>query len=425
MNLVYSMKRKLSYCLLFLFICQSASGQWHQVFSPDIFSLRVVKNRDASLFPLLDLRGSDVVEISFDHVTHIYNRFTYKVIHCDADWEPTESLFEPDYIEGTNDENIIEQYNQSMATTVLYTHYTFSLPNHHIRFKISGNYRVEIYGENSEEEPVAEIRICVADSKFGLQATMRTNTDISNNTVHQQLEYSLLFGKERVVSPQREIKTVVLQNRRRDNCKRNIPASFVTGNGMEWRNQRELIFLGGNEYRKFEILDVHMATLGVEKLNWFAPYYHAELQVTRPGRNYIYQEDQDGRFYIRSSGNGNDDTESDYIVVHYSLSAPKRNDGDYYVEGDATYHQFSPRYRMRYDADSQCYVADILQKQGYYNYQYLFVPKGFPEKGMTESVEGDYYQTENEYAILVYYHPQGSRYDQLAGYRIMRFAPKQ
>ena len=64
-------------------------------------------------------------------------------------------------------------------------------------------------------------------------------------------------------------------------------------------------------------------------------------------------------------------------------------------------------YVMEYDNDSQLYTNSILQKQGYYSYQYLWVT----DDGLTHPLpsEGNFYQTENQYQVLVYYKGIGER----------------
>ena len=59
---------------------------------------------------------------------------------------------------------------------------------------------------------------------------------------------------------------------------------------------------------------------------------------------------------------------------------------------------------------------------GYYSYQYLALPVG-KRSGALSLIEGDYYQTENEYTILVYYKRQGDRYYQLIGMKDFSYRP--
>ena len=74
---------------------------------------------------------------------------------------------------------------------------------------------------------------------------------------------------------------------------------------------------------------------------------------------------------------------------------------------------------MKYDASTGSYVNDMLLKQGAYNYQYLWVPDG-ASIGQTAVIDGDKFQTINQYMVLVYHRPTGGRYDQLVGYGLTR-----
>ena len=52
-------------------------------------------------------------------------------------------------------------------------------------------------------------------------------------------------------------------------------------------------------------------------------------------------------------------------------------------------------------------------KQGYYDYSYLYVDHD--KSSVSGSFDGNYYETENLYTILVYYKPFGGRADALVG----------
>jgi hypothetical protein len=67
---------------------------------------------------------------------------------------------------------------------------------------------------------------------------------------------------------------------------------------------------------------------------------------------------------------------------------------------------------MTYDEREKTYQATLLLKQGAYDYHYLWVPDG-KTGGETRPIEGDWYETRNEYNILLYYRQRGSRYDRL------------
>ena len=73
---------------------------------------------------------------------------------------------------------------------------------------------------------------------------------------------------------------------------------------------------------------------------------------------------------------------------------------------------------MVYREDFGGYVGELYLKQGFYNYEYIFVDdkKEIIDHSMTV---GNYYNTENDYTILVYYRPFTERYDRLIGVKFL------
>ena len=407
--------------LLSLLCCASAiTAQRHEILDRQLHTLQVVVNDDPLLPPIMNLGGGNHLEIGFDEFSHEYHRYIYKVEHCNADWSPSTEIFESDYMNGFNGEPI-EDYEKSFNTTVLYTHYSLRIPNENISLKLSGNYKLTVYNDEGDE-PVPVLTACfsLVEPGVGIGATVSTNTDIDFNKSHQQVDFSVNYGLVKVIDPHRELKTVVMQNRRWDNCVVNPKPNIQAANKIEFTHNRQLIFPAGNEYHKFEILDVHIPTLNVDRMEWFDPYYHATLYPNQTARNYLYDEDQNGAFIIRNSDDEDVATTCDYVFTHFTLKSPQLPGGEVYLNGEWTYNRFIPEYRMTYNRETQAYEATALQKQGYYNYNYLFVPDG-ETQGNSGRTDGNFYETENEYIILVYHRPNGGRYDKLVGYRRMNF----
>ncbi len=407
--------------LLSLLCCVSATtAQRHEILDRQLHTLQVVVNDDPLQPPIMNLGGGNHLEIGFDEFSHEYHRYIYKVEHCNADWSPSTEIFESDYMNGFNGEPI-EDYEKSFNTTVLYTHYSLRIPNENISLKLSGNYKLTVYNDEGDE-PVPVLTACfsLVEPGVGIGATVSTNTDIDFNKFHQQVDFSVNYGLVKVIDPHRELKTVVMQNRRWDNCVVNPKPNIQAANKIEFTHNRQLIFPAGNEYHKFEILDVHVPTLNVDRMEWFDPYYHATLYPNQTARNYLYDEDQNGVFIIRNSDDEDVATTCDYVFTHFTLKSPQLPGGEAYLNGEWTYNRFIPEYRMTYNRETQAYEATALLKQGYYNYNYLFVPDG-DTQGNSGRTDGNFYETENEYIILVYHRPNGGRYDKLVGYRRMNF----
>ena len=399
-----------------------------------IHTLQTTVNDDWLHDDVITLGTDDWVTISFDHFTHDYHRFIYKIVHCNADWTPSD-LFEVDYMDGFNNQPI-EDYENSLNTTMLYTHYRLNLPNDDIQFKVSGNYRVEIFLDENDDEneensefriqnsgltPVATACFRVVEPRMGLNVSVTTNTDIDTNLSHQQVAFTLNYTPGEVMDPATEIKPYVYQNNRTDNMVSLVKPIYVSPGRLEYRHNRALIFPAGNEYRRFEVINMHYATQGVDEISYFAPYYHATLLPDAPRRNYSYDEDHDGRYFIRYNMALDTDTEADYLFVHFTLNMPRRTGGNFYLTGEFTYNDFDPTCQATYNDDAQAYEATLLLKQGAYDFMYLWVPEG-STAGQTGPAEGNFYEAENEYQVYIYHRPFGGRYDRLVAAQQVKFS---
>ena len=404
-------------CTLLLFSLPfCCSAQRHEVFSDRIASLQVVSGQDWMSLPVTTLGGTPI-NISFDDLTHEYHRYTYKLEHCEADWTVSEEIFASDYCEGFTSDNTIDDLVESINTTVLYTHYTMQIPNDRCRLKIGGNYRLTVVDENNDEEPMFTACFMVVEPEMKVSLNMTTITDRDVNGRHQQIGMEVKYGKLSVTRPESQVKTVVIQNGRWDNAVVNAAPQYVMSDGLRWDHCRDLIFDGGNEYRKFEILDVDHTTMGLESITWDGEMYNAMIWTDEPRPSYVYDEDANGAFYIRNSDNIENDYASEYVMTHFRLKSPKLN-GDVYINGAWTNNRFLPQYKMSFDEMEQIYKASILLKQGYYSYQYLLVDSDGKARNVPS--EGNFFQTENQYQALVYYHGIGSRTDRLVGFAQIR-----
>lgn len=390
-------------------------AQYNEIKSENIASLQVVAGNNWLSMPIATLNG-EAINISFDDLTHEYHRYVYRLQHCEADWSVSEGIFESDYCEGFADGSTIDDIEESLNTNTLYTHYRLSIPNENCRIKMSGNYRLTVYDEN-EGDTVFTACFMVVEPLVKTSMAVTTNTDIDTNKAHQQVAAEINYSALGITNPNTELYTVVMQNGRWSTARINAAPQYQTGSGLRWEHNRDYIFNGGNEFHKFEILDVTHPTLGIENVSWDGKNYHAQIWTDRPRPSYVYDEDTNGSFYIRNSDNIENDRISEYVTVHFRLQAPQQN-GRVFVNGVWTNDRFIPRYEMTYNEQTKLYEAYIPLKQGYYSYQYLTMC----DDGTLHpvSTEGNFYQTENSYQMLIYYKGIGQRTYRLVGYNKIR-----
>ncbi|MBR2776974.1 MAG: DUF5103 domain-containing protein [Prevotella sp.] len=396
--------------LAFLLTALSGFAE-NRTYGDNVKTIQAVVNLNWLSPCVMRLHFSDHLYVSFDELSHDYHRYVYRLHHCEPDWSESEELLESDWLEGFNNV-VIDDFERSINTTVPYTHYRFTLPNDQCRPTMSGNYRIDIIDDDTQEI-VASVEFMVTEQSMILSLNASSNTDRDTNVSHQQVTFGLRYGDHLVTNPDEQIQTVVMQNSREDNCVWNAEPSSVNHLGMEWRHRKELIFDAGNEYRKFEVLDPSHPTMGIDRIRWDGEYYQVFPFLSEPRPNYIYDEDADGSFIIRNSNDRENDTTCDYVWVNYRLKAPELKEGQIVIDGRWTTEE-PETYVMSYDPEQRLYTAKILQKQGYYSYQYLWVTADGETRPLPS--EGNFFQTENRYQAFVYYKGTGERTWRLTSY---------
>jgi hypothetical protein len=408
-------------------LSQTVLSRAQEVFHTDVYdkSVKTLQVRMAGepvSLPCITLGGGEQVEISFDAVEAGFKRYAWSLVHCDAGWEQS-ALSLMEYMSGFRGLGI-EDYVSGVGTTVSYTHYRLLLPNSDVQFKVSGNYAVRVYDEDHPEHTAFTACFSVVEPLAGISATVTSRTLIDTNRSHQQVGFVVDPKGMNIPYPQQDLKIWVYPDSRRDNAVTGLRPSGIMSNRIEYTNLPELIFDAGNEYRRFEFLSSRSGGMRIADVSFHRPYYHVTLaeDAVRANRSYSYDEDRNGRFFIRCSGCSDPDTEADYFMVHFSLNADLLTEGNVYLGGDIYHNVTDEKSKMGYNRETGRYEKSVLLKQGAYNYRYLFIPKGETHT-FTSFLEGDYYQTENEYGIYVYYRPMGERYDRLIGAATVKSAP--
>lgn len=404
-------------------------AQRHIIFSEDIASLQVVAGVRWQEMPIIKLYGNEPLNISFDDLSHSYRRFTYSITHLEADFTPSEGLFTSDYLDGFESGLTIEDNAQSINTLQNYTHYTLQIPNDKCRLTMSGNYRLDIKDDNNDGKLMASVFFMVDEAAVSVRMSTTSNTDIDIRKSHQQVELTVDYTSLRAPDARRQIKGYVLQNGRWDNARLLPDATRVSMGLLEWTHCKDLIFKAGNEYHKFEILDIHRNSMNVENNVWDGEVWHTILWPNYKRPSYVYDETAKGSFYIRNTDNIENDITSEYVMVHFLLQSPALP-YRLYVNGTWSNDLFLPKYEMIYNKEKGMYEAIVPLKYGYYSYQYLMFNDGdIVEGDVTENelvgtnisepmippTEGSFHETRNIYNALIYYRGNTDRADRLVG----------
>lgn len=366
-------------------------------------------------YPVIKLHSDEKLILHFDLLDDQPETFYYTFIHCTKDWEESD-IFKQDYLEGL-EENPVEEYNSSFNTTVPYFHYKLSFPNERSQLKLSGNYVVLVFRPGEKDNPVLKQRFILSEDGVKIDINAHRPQMTASNNTHQQVDFNVNHSGIQVYDPHRNIYSFVLQNGRWDNARKNLKPDYYGNSEIKYSSLSEKnIFPGGNEFRYFDIKSIRYQSEYVRIIEFAAPYYNVYLQPSenREFKPYFYWKDFNGKYFIAYQEGKNAETDADYVYVYFTL--PSREElpgGKMYVAGAFNNWILDENNVMTYNREKRQYEADILLKQGWYNYQYVFSGNG--DAGTEAPFEGNHYETENDYLVLVYFRNPRERYDRCIG----------
>ena len=140
----------------------------------------------------------------------------------------------------------------------------------------------------------------------------------------------------------------------------------ILENQISYTYNRNLIFPAGNEYRRMEFLSNKYNGMHVENISFHNPYYNVELMTDyrRDKGTYQYDQDQDGRFFIRCSDCNDPDTEADYYIVHFTLACDPLPDGSVYLNGELFNNVLDEKSKMGYNFETKQYEKSRTSQTG-------------------------------------------------------------
>ncbi len=367
--------------------------------------------------PVYDLGSDQQLLLKFDELAEGTTNFSYTITHCDVDWYPSR-LVQAEYMEGFID-NPVNDYAASVNTTVRYTNYQLLLPNEQVHFLISGNYILTVFEEGKRDAPVLTRRFYVLEPLTEIRGEVKKSTFEGYRGRDQEVDFTVDYSHLTILDPRTEVKVVLMQNNREDNCILNLKPLFVRDNQLIYDLNRENVFPGGNEFRNFDTKDLRINGLGVVNIEYKDPVYEVTLRTDQIRRvnDYLTENDMNGRYLVKNNRANDPDLESDYIQVRFSLEMPEPLvGGNIYVFGELSDWKCLPSNKMIWNYDLKRYEASLSIKQGFYDYQYVYIQNGDTRIDNT-MLEGSHVETENDYEVFVYHHSFSSRYDKLIGYR--------
>ncbi|WPR73632.1 DUF5103 domain-containing protein [Algoriphagus sp. NG3] len=363
--------------------------------------------------PVIPLRPVKPLVLLFDDLAFDPELYTAKLIHCDADWQKSQ-LKDNDFTLTYNEFNI-QDYEYSVNTRIPYIHYRFELPN----VTKSGNYILKVYRQREESDVILTKRFMVYEDIFKVGASVVPTSQTSDRNTSQQINVVANYSAGEVTNPEGQIKVYIRQNQRWDNAKLLAKPTFMNESSKMLRYESfdgSNTFDASNEFRFVDLRFIRANGVNVANMRVETDVIFADGSIDKPRPETAYSQylDLNGQYIVETKDRpgGNPEVESEYMLMTYRLAIEKSSKPIYLV-GALTNWGEAPEAKLEWDSEMGVYSTSLLAKQGWYDYQYAYKENG---QFVTQPFEGSYFETENEYEVLVYFRNLGSRYDQLVGY---------
>ncbi|OHT43268.1 type IX secretion system plug protein [Flavobacterium tructae] len=409
------MPKKLFRNLLIFFIFASATAQEVQTEVNPPYNIKTVSfvQNGSNVIPIFEL--GEAFQFQFDDLFGNEANYYFEVIHCDYNWKPSD-IPKTDYIIGFDNQRITD-YSNSFNTLQIYSHYRLPFPNQFTsQLRLSGNYMLRIL--NEDKEVVLSRKFILYENHCTVATQVKRSRDLSNIEHKQNLDFNISSNDIVFQTPLQNVKVLLLQNGNFNTSIKNIVPQYTIGNQLVYKYDKETQFWGGNEFLYFENKDIRAASTNVAKVGSSGDIYNSYLFTNLARANQIYSNNQDvnGNFVVKNINASNNEIEADYAWVYFSLSAPtfRASNKDIYISGMFNNYCLAPEYKMNYNSEKGIFEKAVMIKQGFTAFQYTVADK----KGVIDyenAIDGNFYQTENEYTILVYYRESTDRYQRVIG----------
>lgn len=407
--------------LLILIPIQLLIGQsfYNQVFRDSIYSIEFSNeqllsnagiNTSNNGIPSIRLGSDQKLSLRFDVLNQEFKNYSYTLVHCNPDWTPSD-IFTNDYLSGYNEENINE-YFYSQNTSQQFVHYLANIPSNKMKITKSGNYVVLVYHSGDKNKIVLTQKFYVYENKVSIIPLLTTSSKGENAEAQHQINFSINQSNIASTDPKREFVTAVIKNNNYENLLF-VQPTYLNSTLMTYTGTK-LNFEAGNEFRQFDTRNININTngFGVYKSMYERPFYHTILTPITARKNATYSQNRDynGKRFLLSQSQKSNYTETDYTWVYFYLDYPEEDlSKSFYIWGELTNWEKLNEAKLTYNENSNQYVGKLFLKQGVYDYAILTTDN--ENNGLKwATVEGNYYQTENNYSIMVYHKNFNSNY---------------
>lgn len=405
---------------LALLVIYTANAQVpDRVYLENIKTVKLYVAGNPLAYPIWQLNSRNRLELHFDDLDPVVRNYSYTFQLCNADWTPA-VISQFDYIKGFLQQRITNYRNSSLAYTK-YIHYQVMLPEANCMPSRSGNYLLKVFADGDTSKLLFTRRFLVTENLVPIAAQVQQPFNGQYFRSHQKIQFTVNTKSLNLVNAMQQVNVCMLQNNRWDNYKRSIKPTFIRPGSLEFNTEEDAIFPAGREWRWLDLRSFRLQSDRVGRADYSNNKTLIDVipDVDRSSQRFVFYRDNNGMFYNDVTESINPLWQADYATVNFYYipndKAPIPGK-DIYLFGELTNYGDMKQAKMEFNDRLGAYATSLFLKQGYYDYSYVSVDPKFPDWSPSfAQTEGDYWETENSYTILVYYRALGDRADRLVG----------
>lgn len=412
------MKKGIFFICLFFFTL-SLQAQVDKILDTNIQTVLIYPKGKPLALPVIGLNTQEELVVQFDDLKAQYQQYYFTVELMDRLWQPV-ALNPFDYIRGLTQNNI-RDYTISSIAQQSYYHYSYRFPSASCRPTKSGNYLMKVYRQGRKNELVFTKRFFVVEQDVPIAASIQEPFDGLISKTHQKIQVTLDVKKINFLQPEL-LHVAVLQNTRYNDVLYSNAPSFIRGSQIEYNADRDFVFPAGKEARWLDLQNLRFRTDRIAQIQQLGNGASIILKTdqSRASIPYYTFRDLNGQYIISNTESIRSEDQNDYAQVRFSYR-PKEGEPYWgeslYLGGALTGNLLDTNALMQWNPSLGQYEKWLHLKQGYYSYYYIRRSNQSPDPMHDfKYTEGDHWETENSYAIFVYYRVAGSRYDQIIGF---------
>ena len=408
--------------IIFLFMCLiSSKAQVPEMVQSSPFkvadNLRSATITDGSglpRFPLIEINGERLL-FQFDLIQDDREWLHYRLIPCDMMGNVVE-VDPSEFIQGFY-QGEINDVELAFNTTTDYAHFSLTFPNDMMKPIQSGRYWLLVYRDDdfqNEDNQVVAFPLFVSGGRMNVNARRLKSNDVSKIYSHQQIETFAFPDQTSFNDIPRDIRVMIYQNFDLTTTLPPIAPTFITPDQWTFQHLDIAGFPGGNEWRVMDTRQI--VTPGFHIDHTLPNQDLPEIWVMQDefnAKSHYGWSDMNGITQMSTNIPSSHALDADYLKTHFQLKARAFTEGSVFVEFQ-TALGIRERLRLTYNNETQSYEGYGYLKQGIYNYRYRWI-SGYSTDDELGYTEGNFFDTQNMYQVLLYQKDPLYQKDQILG----------